>query len=70
MQTIDAKHDFVSTGQLAAHLQVSVRAIERAAVKLDISPAMRINHVSHFDGEQVERLTAELREVNPGEVAT
>ena len=58
----EAKHDFISIGQLAAHLQRPVRVIERAAEKLKIHPAMRINLIPHFDGEQVQQITAALRE--------
>ena len=61
MNATDAKRDFVSIGQLAAHVQSPVRSIERAAERLQLVPAMRLNGVAHFDGEQVEALTAELR---------
>lgn len=61
MHAIEATRDFISIGQLAAHLQRSVRQIERAAADLDILPALRLNMVPHFDGEQVKRLTDELR---------
>ena len=60
MHTVEANRDFVSIGQLAAYLQKPVRAIERAATELRMAPAMRINHIAHFDGGQVEKLTAEL----------
>lgn len=55
--TVAIHRDYISIGQLAAHLQRSVRNIEAAADSLGISPAMRLNGVVHFDGEQVERIT-------------
>ena len=61
MMTIDQDRDFISIGQLAAHLQQSVRAIERAANKLGLKPALRLNMIPHFSGDQVEKLTKELR---------
>jgi hypothetical protein len=60
MSITQAKHDFTSIGTLAGTLQVSVRRIERAAGELSITPAMRLNGIPHFDGEQVERLTRHL----------
>jgi len=59
--TTTAEKDFVSVGQLAAHIQRPVRSIETAAEQLQIRPAMRLNGVPYFDGEQVEKLTQELR---------
>ena len=61
MMTVDAARDFVSIGQLSAHLQRSVRAIEQAAHKLGLMPALRLNGVPHFDAGQVEQLTAHFR---------
>jgi hypothetical protein len=58
---IAAEHDFVSIGQLASRVQRPVRAIEAAADKLQIQPAMRLNGVSYFDGRQVDRITEQLR---------
>jgi hypothetical protein len=60
MGTVQATHDFYSIGQLAAHLQKPVRSIESAATELQITPAMRINGIPHFDGEQVARLSQQL----------
>ena len=60
-KTIDAQHDLVSIGCLASRVQRSVREIERTSERLGIVAAYRINHVPHFDGRQVERLTAEMR---------
>jgi hypothetical protein len=60
MPTTNATHDYVSIGQLAAHTQRSVRSIEQAASELDITPAMRLNFVPHFDGEQIERISSHL----------
>lgn len=60
MGTITPAHDFVSIGQLAAHTQRSVRAIEAAADALKLAPALRLNGIPHFNGEQVERLTEQL----------
>lgn len=59
--TIDAKKDYVAIGQLAGQLRVTVRAIERAAVELELPPAMRINGVPYMDAAQIETLTAHLR---------
>lgn len=58
MGTIEATRDFVSIGQLACRIQRSVRAIEQAAERLNIVPSLRLNNVPHFDGQQVEQLTA------------
>jgi hypothetical protein len=60
MGTVQATHDFYSIGQLAAHLQKPVRAIEHAATQLKLAPAMRLNGIPHFDGEQVQQLTEQL----------
>jgi hypothetical protein len=62
--TVDAKHDFTAIGQLAGRLRVIVRAIEQAAAELGIEPALRLNLVLHFDGDQVERLAAHFREAH------
>lgn len=51
------EHDLLSIGSLAGHLQISLRAIERAATELQIVPAKRIDMVPYFDGGQVELLT-------------
>lgn len=60
MHTVEANRDYISIGQLAAQLQRSVRSIEQAAEKLNITPAMRLNLVPHFDADQVEAIRAEL----------
>ena len=60
--TTTADRDFVSVGQLAAHIQKPVRRIEAAAEQLRLKPAMRLNGVPYFDGGQVEQLTAKLKE--------
>ena len=60
MNLAEARRDFVSIGQLAAHLRQPVRAIERAAVKLELAPALRLNGVAHFDGIQVELIRGHL----------
>jgi hypothetical protein len=65
MQTVEAAHDLLAIGQLAAHLQCSVRSIERAADKLRIVPALRLNLVPYFDADQVSTLTAELAHARP-----
>ena len=65
MNATAADRDYVSIGALAATLQQSVRSIERAAQKLGIVPAMRLNSVPHFDANQVERLTAMFRDEKP-----
>lgn len=59
--TVASEKDYQSIGQLASTLRVTVRAIERAADQLGISPALRLNLIPHFDGEQVARLTDHLR---------
>ena len=59
---VEANRDFFSIGQLAAHLQTSVRSIEKAARTRGIVPAMRINLVPHYDGQQVEIIADELRQ--------
>lgn len=58
---ISPERDLVSIGCLAAQLQQSVRAIERATIDLSIMPAMRINSVPHFDGAQVEQIRTKLQ---------
>jgi hypothetical protein len=58
--TATSEKDLVAIGMLAARLQRSVRVIEAACLELNIAPAMRINFVPHFDGKQVELLTARL----------
>ena len=62
MMTTDSKHDFTSIGQLAAHLQRPVRAIERAALSIGLVPSLRLNNIPHFDAEQVQKLTDHFRE--------
>jgi hypothetical protein len=54
--TIEATKDFVSIGNLASHLQRSVRDIEQTAAALKIAPALRLNGIAHFDGLQVEQI--------------
>jgi hypothetical protein len=58
--TTTAERDYLSIGQLAAHVQRSVRKIEQAATALHIEPAMKLNGVPYFDGRQVEQLTEQL----------
>jgi hypothetical protein len=58
--TPTADKDWISIGCLAAHLQRSVRAIEGACEKLRIAPALRLNHIAHFDAEQVEQIREHL----------
>ena len=60
MNPIESTRDYVSIGQLAAHLRCSMRDIERAATELQMVPALRLNFVPHFDAEQVERLKERL----------
>ena len=59
--TVAPAKDFVSIGQLASQLRVTVREIERTAEQLNISAACRINYVIHFDGEQCEALTEAIK---------
>jgi hypothetical protein len=60
--TVASEKDFVSIGQLAAHAQKPVRDIEQAAEDLQLQPALRLNSVPYFSGDQVERLTKHLRD--------
>jgi hypothetical protein len=53
---VAADRDYTSIGQLAAHLQRSVRAIETASRELQLQPALRLNGVVHFSAPQVEML--------------
>lgn len=62
MTTVSSECDFYSIGQLAAHLQRSVRQIEETATMLNISPAMRLNGVPHFNGTQVEEIICQLKD--------
>ena len=62
--TTTADRDYLSIGQLAAHLQRPVRAIEQTAATLKIRPAMRLNQIPYFNGRQVEKLTAEISKGN------
>lgn len=57
---VESKQDFFSIGQLAAHLQASVRQIEAAAERAGLQPALRLNMVPHWNGDQVEILRAQL----------
>ena len=59
--TVAAEQDYISIGQLAAHVQRPVRKIEQAASELKIRPALRLNGVPYFNAQQVERLTETLR---------
>jgi len=58
--TVAPTKDFVSIGTLASHARVTVRALERAADELQLSPSCRINYIPHFDGEQCEALVQHL----------
>jgi len=64
--TVDADRDLVAIGVLAARLQRSVRAIEAAAIELNIMPALRINFVPHFNGGQCELLTQRMADAAAG----
>jgi hypothetical protein len=64
MIQIAAERDLTSIGCLASQLQRPMRAIERAVLALEIIPSMRINHVVHFNGQQVERIRAHLERGN------
>ena len=59
--TVAPSHDYVSIGTLASQLRVTVREIERTAERLKLPAACRINYIVHFDGEQCEVLTKEIR---------
>ncbi len=56
----ESTKDLVSIGHLAGVVQRSVRAIEKAATGLGMQPALRLNGIAHFDGEQVEAITKAL----------
>lgn len=58
---IKPERDITSIGCLCQRLQASYRRIERAAEALGIVPAMRINGVVHFDGEQEEAIRRQLQ---------
>ena len=58
--TIAPAKDFVSTCALASQRGVTVRTIEKAAERLGLEPACRINFVYHWDGEQCEKITAAI----------
>ena len=58
--TVESEKDLVAIGVLAARLQKSVRTIEAAVIALNMMPAMRLNYVPHFDGEQVEQIMRRL----------
>lgn len=62
MNATDAVHDYTAIGPLASRLQQSVRAIESASQVLGLVPSLRLNNVPHFDGNQVQRLTAYFRD--------
>lgn len=55
--TVSAERELLSIGMLASHVRHPVRAIEQAATKLHIEPAMKINGVVYFDASQCEQLT-------------
>jgi hypothetical protein len=57
MMQVAAEKDLVSIGCLAAQIQQPVRAIESMAVKLGIVPAMKLNSIPHFDGDQAEAIS-------------
>lgn len=67
MSNTPATKDFSSIGQLAAHTQTPVRKIEQAATALHLQPAMRLNSIPYFDGEQVAKLTAHLQRTPKGQ---
>lgn len=58
--TIAPTKDLISIGTLASQTRATVRAIEAAAEALGITPAMRLNLVIHFDGNQAEQITSYL----------
>jgi hypothetical protein len=62
--TTAADRDFLSIGNLAAHVQKPVRRIEQAADALKIKPALRLNSVPYFSSHQVDRLTKHLSNGN------
>jgi len=61
MMTVESKQDFFSIGQLAAHLQSTVRQIEAAAERAGLQPSLRLNMVPHWNADQVEAIRAELK---------
>ncbi len=54
--TITPEKDFLSTCKLSELLQSSPGAIERAATKAGISPALRLNGTPYFSDDQVDQL--------------
>ena len=64
MPATDATRDLTSIGCLSGQLQTPPRRIEQTAAELQITPALRINAVPHYDGAQVERIASAIREQN------
>ena len=61
--------EFHSIGHLCQLLQRSPRAITLAAQQLTLEPAMKINGISHYDGDQVETLMSHFRNRRAVEVS-
>jgi hypothetical protein len=51
-----------SSGYVAVALQVMPQTILATARRLNITPAMTLNGIAHFDDQQVERIAEALRQ--------
>lgn len=49
-------HDLLSIDRLCQLFRCTIRRIETAAARDEIVPAWRLNGISYFDADQVERL--------------
>ncbi|MGD9632735.1 MAG: hypothetical protein AB7G28_25135 [Pirellulales bacterium] len=58
--------DLIAIGKLASELRVTVRTIDFAVAELGIQPALMLNRIAHFDGDQVERILALIRSRGAG----
>jgi hypothetical protein len=54
-------NDLTAIGILASDLRVTVREIERAADQIGVAPALMLNRIAHFDGDQVAAIVQFLR---------
>jgi hypothetical protein len=59
--TVTPEHDLLSIGKLCEVLQSSPGAVERAAAKARVVPALRLNGVIYFSDSQVSAIRERLR---------
>jgi hypothetical protein len=57
MQTINA----TSVGNVAMNLRTTVASVERAADRLKLEPVLVLDHVRHYDADQIEKIRNQLR---------